>query len=490
MFRKMLLDSMRGAWFANALIDFRSGKESTYRELAADIAACLVRFETMGIGQGDVVAIVSENCHEMVAFMYAVIIAGAKIAPLNPKLSPEESGNILRHSEAKLVCIRSLSDRDSLPSDTTTCELSEFFAGREGIGFEEFELVTRKTAKEGGLLIYTSGTTGRPKGVIISSNSIAHNVASVLEVLQPDEGHRRLCLLPLFHTFGFISDVSMSLLSGASVVVMRSFDVTQVQEIEEAIWRHKPNSFSAAPLIFEILEKMDCAIGPSSLKYLISGAAPLSEETRLAYESKYQTSILPAYGLTETTCFCTLSRPGRIVPKSTGKPVGIDLIVVDEISNPVLPMIPGEVVVRGGSVFSGRYYKSDLDIRVEGTDYIRTGDIGYLDEEDNLFLVSRIKNMAIRGGEKVYLDDLDSFARKYEFVSDIAHVKVEAENIDNIHCFYVENPGFDLQSFQAWLVSGIGAQKFPDQFHSIRVIPRTPTNKVKIGELSARIVNQ
>ena len=430
------------------------------------------------VGRGDVVTRISDNSIDLAVALFGVISFGAVAMPLNPKLKPQEIETLRRHSRSTLLLRARIPELEHLGSGA--CDIAAYRQVRPARGRLEMP-----PADAGALLIYTSGTTGSPKGVLLRHSNIAANVRAALTRLPFAERHTTLCCLPLFHTFGFISDLSTMLFAGGTTVLMPTFDIKRVGMLETAIREHEVRSFSAVPLIFNALLSLGCRLGDSRLKFCVSGAAPLAPQTIERFSATYDVPIIPAYGLTETTCFCTISPPRRIVPRSAGTSAGGEIRVVSEGGDDLGVGEIGELIVKGPSVMSGGYYRDDRQCyHPTGDRWFMTGDLGYLDAEGYVYITGRKKNMVIRGGEKIYLEDLDRCLLDCLEVRDSATVRVDRDGVEKIACFVVPRErAVEPRRIKEFIAARVGREKQPDRVLMCEEIPRTATNKVRLAEL-------
>lgn len=466
-------------------IDQVSGEEVSFSAFGRMLAQVAALLEREGVSDGDVVTLISENSVDLAILLYGIILHGAIAKPLNPKLTSAEIMNLLQHSGSRVI----LSDRDvSLDGfDGKLISISAFRDCRPG----DTDRVPAKNIDDtaGALLVYTSGTTGQPKGILLNRRNITSNVLTAIEWLSLDSRHAKLCILPLFHTFGFISDLSTMIFCGGMVVILPTFDLSRLKLIETALVEHQVNSFSAVPLIFNTMHSLNLKISQGSMRFCVSGAAPLSDKVATAFYESYGIPIIPAYGLTETTCFCTISPVDKIVKGSIGVPANIKINVVSDDETILGPRQVGELIVQGESVIEGGYFKSLAECYSSvHTGWFKTGDLGYFDEEGYFFITGRKKNMAIRGGEKVYLEDIDRCLGDLDGVIDSATVRVEDKMIEKIACFVVldKNCGLIADDIMRFIKDRVGKSKCPDAIVFHDSIPRTATNKIKIGELQQR----
>lgn len=462
------------------LVDWSTGEEITYEEFGQHLRRVANLLDGEGIREGDIVTLVADNSLDMAVMFYGVIVYGAVAKPLNPRLTQSEMTNLLRHSGSRLVFV----DRDLNLGDFDGRRLP-ITAYRHADSSSE-PLSKTFHAEAGAELIYTSGTTGTPKGVLLSHRNIIHNVCTAIETFRLDSNHVKLCLLPLFHNFAFISDLSTGLFCGAKIVITSGFDVTRLSSLEQAIEHHKVNSFSAVPLMFELFVRFNCQLNAPSMKFCISGAAPLKEKVALAFLEKYGFPIIPAYGLTESTCFCTICPPDNLVFRSIGRPAANQIKIISERGEELGPGEVGELIIKGDSVMHGFHFRSNVTCFIdEEKTWLQTGDLGYFDENGYFYINGRKKNMVIRGGEKVYLEDIDVCLSELAGVAESATVQFDEAEIEKIACVVVLEPRANLTSFEilAYIRERMGQYKCPDLIMFQDKIPRTATSKVKVSEV-------
>jgi len=468
-----------------ALIEYSSGKELTYTDIWIYIQTICHRLNTMGVQSGEVLCFSAENSLDLVLMLLASFCYGAIACPLNPRLSTNEFENIINHSGAKWIFTHKIE------------EIPESFADR-GIHF--FSLLSSNPSSwvppqtedlNIALLIYTSGTTGQPKGVPLTHQNIFSNANAAKEWFEYTDHHTSLCILPLFHTFGLISDVLPLLLAGGKTIISPIFDIKLLADIELAIQKYNIHSFSAVPLMFDLMLQFDIKL-ENSLKFVISGAAPLSISTQERFAEKFGFQIIPAYGLSEATCFVTSCPKDMFPRKSCGKPVHCNLLIVSETSEEVLDCDQvGEILVSGSNVINDTYFENNLSCQSTiHASYIKTGDLGYLDQQGFLYIVGRKKNMLIRGGEKIYLSDIEHTLRLHPHISDCAVIRVNEENQElMIVCIVWKNEDIadSAKSIKSFLLPIVGKQKLPDRVCVVPFIPRTATHKVKMAVLTEMI---
>lgn len=463
-------------------VEWSTGEKITYGLFNEQLSRVAGLLKREGVGEGHVVTLISDNSIDMAIMFYGVIVYGAIAKPLNPQLTPSEMANLLRHSGSRIVFV----DRE-IGLEGFDGQCIEMAAYRTCEALNVAEVLSKNFSEETGAeLIYTSGTTGTPKGALLSHRNIIHNVRTAIDRFKLDSTHVKLCFLPLFHNFAFISDLTTTLFCGGTVVIMDGFDISKLSAIEAALRDHQVNSFSAVPLMFELFVRFNCRINPPSMKFCISGAAPLKESVAVKFLEKYGFPIIPAYGLTESTCFCTISPLENIVNRSIGVPADNEIKIFSERNEELGPDQIGELIVKGESVMRGPHYRSNDDCFVDPERrWLATGDLGYYDQNGFFYITGRKKNMVIRGGEKIYLEDIDVCLSDMPGISDSATVRFQERDEDKVACFVVAEVTHAVSSFEvmSYIRNRMGDFKTPDLVIFRDEISRTVTNKLNIPKL-------
>jgi acyl-CoA synthetase (AMP-forming)/AMP-acid ligase II len=461
------------------LIEPSTGETLTFAEFGFALGGVQRLLQEHGVSPGDVVTLIAGNSIDLVVMLYGVMTYGAIAKPLNPQVTPVELQNLLLHSGSSLVCV---DHRMDIPEFTGKCVDIDAYRQSRGREF----LISLDNENDPAMLIYTSGTTSQPKGVLLSHRNIVHNTLTAIRFFSLDHSHAKICILPFFHMFAVISDLSTMALSGGTTVVLDTFDITKLSFVEAAIHQYPINSFSAVPLMFDMFIRLNCNLAGKHMKYCVSGAAPLSESTATEFFQKYHFPIVPAYGLTETTCFATISPLDRIRARSAGIPAAVIVRVTRPDGQEAGPHEIGELLMAGESVMQQGYFKGSADC-FGGPDnkWFKTGDLGYRDEDGYIYITGRKKNMIIRGGEKIYLEDVDTCLRGMNAIADSATIRFDEDGTEKIAAFVVPREGVQLatREVMSYIGQKLGSLRIPDVVIFSARIPRTSTNKVKIREL-------
>jgi acyl-CoA synthetase (AMP-forming)/AMP-acid ligase II len=446
------------------------------RELSfGQLASLSARLAELAGGTGATIAVCTESRLAQGALLAAGLMAGCVVCPINPAASPEVRERLLRHARARLLV------GDVELAEAAALGARAAIAGSLLAGLAEAPAVSVASEGRGGMLVYTSGSTGDPKGVLLNEAQIGANVAFAVSHFGYGEDWVAGSVLPLFHTFTVISDLLPMLVCGGRVVVTPGFAISQLPASAGALVEHRVRSYSGVPIVFDMMLALRVPL-PESMRFSIAGAAPLSEATRARYLRVYGHPILPCYGLTETTCFATASAPDAIRPSSVGRAAGIEVDIFDEAGASVPRGVTGEIAHRGASVIRGGYYE-DAGKNAHaftGAGWFLSGDMGHLDADGFLFITGRKKNMLIRGGEKVYLEDVDRCLASHPQVADSCTVRVGGQRHEEQAVAFVVPRGAapEKQSVVDHVTAVLGLIARLDDVVITTEIPRSATGKV------------
>jgi long-chain acyl-CoA synthetase len=455
---------------------------------AADVAALGAEFAALGIGVGDVVAVLLPNRSEIVTTMFAAWRQGAALTPVNPALTEEEVAYQLRDSETRLLVGDERAARLARELRISYVDVESIHPAPEGApgtaGPSPGPVVSAKD--DHALIVYTSGTTGRPKGCVLDHGNVEAMVSSIVEHFSFGPQDRSLLVLPLFHCNGLLAGVLSMLLSGGSVAVGPRFEPS-------AFWRaveeYRPTYFSAVPTMYALLHAhTDRAVDTSSLKFAVCGAAPMSADLIGRFEQKFGFPLVEGYGLSECSVAATINplvglrKPGTVGPALPDQIVAIE----DHLGNHLPAGEPGEVVIKGANVMRGYLGRPEETAKVLRDGWLHTGDVGYLDEDGYLVLVDRIKDMIIRGGENIYPKEIEDVLYGFEEVLEAAVVGRPDEVYGEVPVAYVvPRPGRALEadSLRERCLERLARYKVPREFRVVAGLPKSSVGKILKAEL-------
>jgi fatty-acyl-CoA synthase len=473
-----------------------------YQELLARTQRCAGALRELGVGRSDIVGVLLHNCVDLPELMLGCAHLGAIFMPLNWRLAGPELAYIADHAGAKLLVsepeLRDLFD-----------ELGEQGGGRIwatlGEGDERWRsLDDARAAAEPVLeaepvegddvmrLMYTSGTTSRPKGVMITFANLYWKCTGQVVELAVTARDIGLACGPLYHV-GALDMVATNLLYvGGRTHVLRRFDV---DDVLDAIERHKITLTWFAPAMVNAVIAAE-GLGErdlDSVRLIQDGGEkmpqPLIKKVLGAFPNAW---FSDAYGLTETVSGDTYLDKGKMVDKlgSVGKPIlHTEVRIVDEDDNPVPAGEVGEVVVRGPKVCKGYWKDEEATAKTLRGGWLHTGDLGVLDEDGYLFIVDRLKDIIISGGENIASSEVERVVYEHEAVVEAAVVGSPHERWGEVPVAYValkEGASVDEEELDAHCRKRLAKYKTPKGFRFIDELPRNPSGKVLKRELRER----
>ncbi len=482
------------------LIAVHGERAVTYREMQDWSAAVAGGMDARGLRAGDVVALLSYNNLEFLATIFAANHLGAIAMPINWRLAAPELRFILEHSGARaLVCDHTLAALADEAAEDLDRELARVCITEDPVpGWERFADLSASApppprapaaADDVHRLMYTSGTTGRPKGVMITHANLAwKNAAHVVElgVTADDVG---LACGPLYHV-GALDLVTTTMIAvGATTMIHTTFDATRVvDEIE----RSRVTTIWAAPAMVRAVLDVPGIEGRdlSSVRVIIAGGEkmpiPTIERIRATFPSAW---FADAYGLTETVSGDTFLDRDHTVSKlgSVGRPCQyLELDIWDEHGAPLPADERGEVVLRGPKVFAGYWRDPDATQKAFAGGWFHTGDIGVRDADGFVYIVDRLKDMIVSGGENIASSEVERVLDEHPAVVEVAVVGRPDERWGEVPIAYVVLAA-DATPTSDELIQHCRTQlarfKVPKDVVFIDALPRNPSGKVLKREL-------
>jgi fatty-acyl-CoA synthase len=476
------------------------GRATTYRQMATRATALAAGLYERGVRPGQVVGLLSYNCPEFLEAVFAANYLGAIVMPINWRLAAPEVRYILEHSEAPaLVCDEALVDlADDATKNLDSSPLKVCIApGARGGWTTIADLASGSTnvgrfpveADDTHRLMYTSGTTGRPKGVMITHANLAwKNLAHLVEFGFNSDDLGLACG-PLYHVGALDLTTTTLIAAGATTIVHRAFDAAAVvDEIE----RSRVTTVWLAPaMVNAILALPDVESRDlSSVRVVINGGEkmpiPLIERIQRSFPSAW---FADAYGLTETVSGDTFLDRDNLIAKlgSVGRPcVYLELEVWDEQGHTVPAGVRGEIVVRGPKVFKGYWRDPQATERAFAGGWFHTGDVGVVDEDGYLFIVDRLKDMIVSGGENIAGSEVERVLYEHDAVLEAAVVGRPDERWGEVPvAFVVVRAGQSVTAERliAHCASQLAKYKVPKDVTFLEALPRNPSGKVLKREL-------
>jgi len=464
----------------------------TYAELEAASANAASELRALSIRNGDAVGLILPNAPALVAYLFGILRIGATVVPLNPNLTPHELSLLIQESGARAI--------------VTTADLALQLESRQAEGSSLQHVITvdpgqpldcaagSPMASVGGnteqmaFLIFTSGTTGRPKGVMLTHCNVLANTAQVAERTRLAPAARVLNVMPLFHVNGLMNNTILPLRVGASIVLRPRFDR---DEFWGVVASFRPTYFTAVPTVFaRLMDAWDGRADTSSLRFVRSGAAPMTPTLQRQLEERLGVPVVLSYGLSEATCTCTMNPTG-----SARRAGAVGLALADEVvavlnaeDQPLPPGEVGEIVVQGPNVMAGYLNAPEATVLALRRGWLHTGDMGYLDPDGFLFLTDRKKDLIIRGGENISPREVEEVLLAHPAVAEAVVVgAADREWGEEVVAFLIPKTGQDLvvDELQNFCRERLARFKVPRRVQLVSALPLTSVGKVDKARLRA-----
>ncbi|MDM7999227.1 MAG: long-chain-fatty-acid--CoA ligase [Dehalococcoidia bacterium] len=476
-----------------------AGREITYAEMGRASKKLASALKNLGVKPGDRVLVQMPNRPEVFQSFEAIWRIGATVVPVNHMIGPEESSYIYQDCGGTTL----ISSTDFLPR-IEACRVST--PGLRNIiltgpsvpdGYFPYQELVEKSPDHAGMayvsdsdlaaIVYTAGTTGRPKGVMHSHQSLYYSGRISYETTSAPEGTVAVFVLPLCHIYGISCMVAGYFIRRLKAVVLSSFNVDKVFE---AIQTYKGNMFTGVPTlyVYMLLHPNPKEYDLSSMKWWTSGSAALAPQTWHDFREKFGFEIINAWGMTET------GTTGSCCPPDESKKVGsigrasprVQLKVVDSNGREVPQGQQGEIIVKTPAAMTGYWNRPQDTAEVVDDGWVRSGDIGYVDEDGFYFITDRKKDIIIKGGENISPREIEEVIMTHPAVSEAAVVGVKDKVYgEEIKAFVVAKPGMRVtsQELQDHCCASLKKFKTPKDFAFVDTLPKNLMGKVLRKEL-------
>jgi long-chain acyl-CoA synthetase len=466
----------------------RSISYSEFRRDANRMASALVGF---GIQSGDHVALCAPNSYAWLVFYFGAIKAGAVAASFSHLLTKDELGRTLTDCQPRILLtvdekLEALADYRKGPyPELVVCEHGDIsFAGLVEKGTSEFETVDRQR-QDTAAILYTGGTTGIPKGAMLTHENLQTSAFSVAHYERSSEKDRALCFLPLSHVFGQVHIMHSTVLSGGELILQPSFDL---EKVLAAIDRHGVTKFYSVPTVYiRLLRLPDLRERLGTVRYCFSAAASMAMEVVREWKARTGLDIYEAYGLTETASIVTYNHYYRHVVGSVGTPANlVEVQIRDLWGNQLGEGEEGEICIRGPNVTKGYWNRPEETEAAFWGDWFRSGDIGIIDKDGYLYIVDRLKDMIITGGENVYPREVEEVLYTRTEVLECAVVGLpDYEYGEQVTAFIVPREGHQIDpvALRTYLKTRLAPFKVPKAYIAVEEMPKSGAGKVLKREI-------
>ncbi len=476
-----LTEVMQRQWNDAALTDYGENHEYTFEQLATEMLKLHILFERLGIKKGDKIALAGRNCANWAVAYLAITAYEGVVVSILQDFTAENIAYLLDHSDSDMLFVgpyvwKELKEQTLPERLKAVISLEDFstISSKDGISVptqEELESELKKQYPNGlqaddvnfnadlealSIINYTSGSTGNPKGVMLNGRSISNNIIEVaFKVLPVEPGQRLVSMLPLAHMFGQVAELLYPLCAGTHVYFLTKSPTPSI--LLKAMKEVKPYLVVTVPLVIEKIYKksidptiskwairtfwhmplignlirnrvrsaLTSAFG-GQLRYFICGGAAMNPVVeKCLMDIHFPLSI--GYGMTETGPLIGGNPPKYFKRRSCGVPVANMQVKID---NPREDGI-GEILVKGANVMLG-YYKNEEATKAAFTEdgWMRTGDLGYLDKKQNIFIKGRSKTMILgASGQNIYPEEIEDQLNNQEAVGESLVIEREGKLI-------------------------------------------------------------
>jgi long-chain acyl-CoA synthetase len=484
---------------ADAAAIISRGRTTTYGSLREDVARYRGGLVGLGLQPGERVGILAGTNWYFVATYLAVLGAGCVAVPLNPQNPPRAIERELEAIGAAAVFVGPAGraafggvDHDKVPSlrhvigpdDPDPHSPVDNGIARLGVLLtSEPTPIVERADDDLAVLVFTSGTAGSPKAAMLTHGNLRSNLEQVQSqpgrALTPDDVI--LGVLPLFHIFGLNVALGGALYVGASILLIERFDPTSALE---SMARHGVTVVLGAPSMWSSWTSMPTIDGAgfATVRLAGSGASKLDPEIASAARSRFGVDLTEGYGLTEASPVVTSAVGVGAKPGSIGAPLpGVEVRLVDPEGDDVLIGDPGELWVRGPNVFPGYWQDEDATAAALTDDgWLRTGDIAVVDDDGQLFIVDRAKDLIIVSGFNVYPAEVEEVLLEHPGIEAAAVIGVEHPHTGEAVKAYVVAAHADVEEDDviAFCADRLSRYKCPSKVMFVDEIPTGLTGKI------------
>jgi long-chain acyl-CoA synthetase len=465
------------------------GKTYTYQEINQQVNRAANALKALGVEKGDRVGLFLPNVPAFIISYFAVEMLGAIAVSISSASKAREVKYIVNDSGCKVLLttsdLRVEVPTDELPTvkKVITAEgeagndldLNSFMAKADA-NFRLMEMDPDDPA----VILYTSGTTGFPKGAVLTHKNIVSNSASAANHSGIVPEDRIQLFLPLFHVFGQNYIMNGAYSRCATIVLHRRFEP---EPVLDAMASHRVTMLFAVPTIYIHFINMDTSrYDLSSLRYCFTAAAAMPRETALQWKAKFGMPTHEGYGLTESSPFATYNHNYRHKHGSVGTPIeNVDVMIADDEGNELPPGEIGEIVIRGPNVMKGYWGKPEATDQAIRNGWLRSGDVGMMDDEGYFFITDRVKDMINAAGFNVYPSEVEQLIYQHPSVQEVAVYGVaDPVRGETVHASIVLKDGqlIDESNIVEFCRANMAAYKVPRKVIFTDQLPKNAVGKI------------
>jgi fatty-acyl-CoA synthase len=470
-----------------AIVDQSTQREYTYSELAKVANQWALFLEENGVTRGDRVAILATNRIEHLTLLFACAKLGAILVPLNFRLAIGEINKILERIEAKILFG---TGESCLTFDGKYIDLAQFELGQSYEITSERFVKTQSTLDDDILMQFTSGSTGEPKGVLMHGRMLHTNMVETARNWELIQSDITMVETPFFHTGGYNVLCLPLLALGGTIILAPKFDM---ENVFDTIEKHQVSVYFGVPTMFQMMaesEKFKTA-DMSSIRFFVSGGAACPVELIEEYQRK-DLPFKQGFGLTEVGPNCFLLHEDDAIRKvgSIGRPMSHSHVEVITLTGEKAKVGEvGELRIKGDHLCRGYFNDEEKYQSSLSNSYFKTGDLVRFDEQGFFYVVGRIKDMYISGGENVYPGEVEKQLLSIPEVQDAVVVAIKNEKWGEVgHAFLkTESKDINLDLVRDFLKEKLSRYKHPHSIECMETFPLLANGKINRVELKSRV---
>jgi len=481
----------------------------TYGALVAECTAFQRKLAAIGISHASPVSIATVNSYEFIVSFLAASWQRGIAAPLNPAYKQDEFEFYIDDIKSAIVLV----PRGAFAANAASVEAAKKFnAAIAECYWDDVKKEVALDVKDLGqlkgkgaqpvlipqpddiaLVLHTSGTTSRPKVVPLTHRNLTRTMKNIQATYQLSAKDRNMLVMPLFHVHGLLCALLAPLASGGSMIVPTKFSAT---DFWADFITHKANWYTAVPTIHQILLKHPVPSPLPAIRFIRSCSSPLSPTVFHQLEEKFKAPVLEAYAMTEAAHQMTSNPlpPAKRKPGTVGLGQGVLVKILNDAGDELPQGIEGEICIQGENVTKGYINNEKANAEAfTASGFFRTGDQGKLDEDGYVVITGRIKELIVKGGEKISPIELDNVLTRHDAVSEAVSFAVPDELYgQEVAVAIVLKPGSRLSAdeLRAWTSDKVAKFKVPKEIYFTEVMPKTATGKIQRRIVAETMIKQ
>lgn len=482
-------------------------KTITYEKLVERVNRLADVLQNAGVSSGDRVATIQVNCNEHIEAYFASAQLDAVYVPINFRSTADEIEYMISDSAAKAVIAgeRYIELVDKIRPNLSSVSVFIGLDETDETGWLNYEQVIEEASPEGRfpsgdgedltMVMFTAGTTGSPKGVMLSHDSFSSYILSNVTPADIDQNEKNILTVPMYHIAG-IQAVMAAIYGGRTLIIQRQFEPVEWMSLVQT---EQANRAMMVPTMLKVLmdhpefDEYDL----SSLEVITYGAAPMPLEViRKAIDKFPETHFINAFGQTETAATITMLPPEDHILQgseeeiqkklkrltSIGKALqDVEVRIVGENGKPVERGETGEIVAKGSRLMKGYWNQEEATAEALRGGWLYTGDLGYMDDDDYIFLSGRAKDFIKRGGEMVSPEEVEQVLHSHPNVDEAAIIGVpDVQWGEQVRAIIVPMEGkiIDKEDIVSYCRDRLASFKKPESVVVVQELPRNPLGKV------------